>query len=74
MTSSGNTTHNRPHEGLAIATPLKIHTPSSRIHDGLPDIDYPFHDREVPITAFGRICMHRKKSTSPPCSRVSMSA
>ena len=26
-----------------------------------PDIDYPFHDREVLITACGRICMHRKK-------------
>ena len=51
----------RPHEGLAMATPAEIYTPSSRIYDGLPDIDYPFHDREVLITACGRICMHRKK-------------
>ena len=42
-------------------TSSEIYTPSSRIYDGLPDIDYPFHDREVLITACGRICMHRKK-------------
>lgn len=51
----------RPHEGLAMATPAEIYTPSSRVYDGLPDIDYPFHDREVLITSCGRICMHRKK-------------
>ncbi|HPF24578.1 MAG TPA: hypothetical protein PK417_13925, partial [Hyphomonas sp.] len=51
----------RPHEGLDMATPAEVYTPSPRIYDGLPDIDYPFHDREVLITACGRICMHRKK-------------
>ncbi|MEQ9654751.1 MAG: integrase core domain-containing protein [Hyphomonas sp.] len=51
----------RPHEGLAMARPAEIYTPSSCIYDGLPDIDYPFDDREVLITACGRICMHRKK-------------
>jgi hypothetical protein len=28
---------------------------------GLPDLTYPFHDRDVVITACGRLCMHRKK-------------
>ena len=51
----------RPHEGLDMATPAEVYTPSARIYDGLPEIDYPFHDREVLITACGRICMHRKK-------------
>ena len=27
----------------------------------LPEIDYPLHDRDVLVTACGRICMHRKK-------------
>ncbi|KCZ54333.1 integrase core domain-containing protein, partial [Hyphomonas chukchiensis] len=51
----------RPHEGLDMATPAEIYTQSSRVYDGLPEIDYPFHDREVLITSCGRICMHRKK-------------
>ncbi len=28
---------------------------------GLPYLAYPFHDREVTVTACGRICMARKK-------------
>ena len=35
--------------------------PSPRPYQGLPEIDYPFHDRDVLVTACGRICMHRKK-------------
>jgi transposase InsO family protein len=51
----------RPHEGLDMARPADVYTPSLHPYDGLPDIDYPFHDRDVLITACGRICMHRKK-------------
>ena len=29
--------------------------------EGLPEIEYPLHDRDVLVTACGRICMHRKK-------------
>lgn len=28
---------------------------------GLPEIDYPFHDKSVTVTACGRICVRRKK-------------
>ena len=28
---------------------------------GLPDLAYPLHDRDVLVTAYGRICMHRKR-------------
>jgi hypothetical protein len=28
---------------------------------GLPELIYPFHDREVLITACGRLCLHRKR-------------
>ena len=41
--------------------PAELYTPSSRRYDGLPEIDYPFHDRAILVTACGRICMHRKK-------------
>ena len=32
-----------------------------RSYTGLPEIEYPLHDRDVLVTACGRICMHRKK-------------
>ena len=28
---------------------------------GLPELSYPFHDRDVIVTACGRICLHRKR-------------
>lgn len=51
----------RPHEALAMACPADRYTPSSRAYEGLPEINYPFHDRDILVTACGRICMHRKK-------------
>jgi transposase InsO family protein len=32
----------RPHEALNMRSPAEIYTPSLRIYNGLPDIDYPF--------------------------------
>jgi hypothetical protein len=29
--------------------------------DGLPELIYPFHDREVLVTACGRLCLYRKR-------------
>ncbi len=51
----------RPHEALRMKTPAEVYTASSRQYQGLPDLDYPFHDRDALVTACGRICMHRKK-------------
>lgn len=51
----------RPHEALAMKTPAGLYTPSSRAYHGLPELQYPFHDRDALVTACGRICMHRKK-------------
>jgi transposase InsO family protein len=51
----------RPHEALEMKTPAEVYQASPRSYQGLPDIDYPFHDRDVLVTACGRICMHRKK-------------
>ena len=51
----------RPHEALDMKIPAEVYEPAPRRYEGLPEINYPFHDREVLVTACGRICMHRKK-------------
>ena len=51
----------RPHEAIAMKCPAEVYTPSGRPYQGLPDLDYPFHDRDVLVTACGRICIYRKK-------------
>src|SRR5436190_22550945 len=30
-------------------------------YDGLPQLTYPFHDRDMLVTACGRLCLHRKR-------------
>jgi transposase InsO family protein len=51
----------RPHEALDMKTPAEVYTPSPRPYQGLPQLHYPFHDRDVLVTSCGRICMHRKR-------------
>jgi hypothetical protein len=51
----------RPHEALRMKTPSEVYTCSPRTYQGLPPLSYPLHDREVLVTACGRICMHRKR-------------
>ena len=51
----------RPHEALGMKMPAEVYQPSVKPYEGLPDLEYPFHDRDILVTACGRICMHRKK-------------
>jgi len=51
----------RPHEALGMKPPAEFYRPSPRTYSGLPEIDYPLHDRDALVTACGRICMHKKK-------------
>jgi transposase InsO family protein len=51
----------RPHEALAMKCPAELYSASPRRYNGLGDLDYPLHDRDILVTACGRICMHRKK-------------
>ena len=51
----------RPHEALAMKMPAEIYTISPRPYLGLPEVSYPLHDRDVVVTACGRICLHRKR-------------
>ena len=51
----------RPHQALAMKRPADIYRPSPRAYHGLPELSYPFHDKDILVTACGRICLHRKK-------------
>jgi transposase InsO family protein len=51
----------RPHEALAMKCPAEVYATSTRPYGGLPDLVYPLHDRDILVTACGRICLHRKK-------------
>ena len=51
----------RPHEVLAMQCPGERYIPSRKPYQGLPELAYPFHDKELLVTCCGRICMHRKK-------------
>jgi len=51
----------RPHEALGMKCPGEVDTPSVREYRGLPEVTYPFHDRDILVTSCGRICSHRKK-------------
>jgi transposase InsO family protein len=57
----GEFNEERPHEALDMKMPAELYAPSSRAYDGLPDVEYPFHDKDILVTSCGRICMHRKK-------------
>jgi transposase InsO family protein len=51
----------RPHQAIAMKCPAEVYSPSTRPYQGLPELSYPFHDRDILVTTCGRICMHRKK-------------
>jgi hypothetical protein len=51
----------RRREALSMKTPEQMYAPSERLYAGLPDVSYPLHDRELVITACGRICTHRER-------------
>src|SRR3984957_17714501 len=47
--------HERPHEALGMKCPGEVYTPSPRVYNGIPEPDYPFHDRTLLVTSCGRI-------------------
>ncbi len=53
--------HERPHQALEMQCPADRYKPSSRAYSGLPEIEYPLHDRTVDVTICGRICLGRRK-------------
>ncbi len=51
----------RPHEALDMRCPDEVYVPSKRPYKGLPEVAYPFHDKDILVTSCGRICMYKKK-------------
>ncbi len=51
----------RPHQALGMKCPADLYRPSVRQYRGLPEIEYPFHDKTVTVTTCGRICLGTKK-------------
>ena len=51
----------RPHEAIGMKVPADLYCPSPRLYQGITELEYPFHDRNITVTSCGRICMHRKK-------------
>ena len=51
----------RPHEALDMKCPAEIYQPAPRVYTGLPDSDYPLHDKTIVVTRCDRICLGREK-------------
>ncbi len=51
----------RPHEALDMKCPAEVYQLSTRPYKGLPDIDYPFHDKIIVVANCGRICLGHNK-------------
>lgn len=51
----------RPHEALQMKYPSEVYTPCSRKYAGLPNLEYPFHDRTITVTSCGRVCIKKQK-------------
>jgi hypothetical protein len=55
----------RPHQALDMKSPAEVYIPSTRPYRGLPELNYPVHDKtiEVSYCGCGCFCLHRKKIT-----------
>lgn len=53
--------HERPHQALNLRYPAELYSPSPRPYTGLPELEYPFHDRTITVTQCGRLCFGRRK-------------
>jgi transposase InsO family protein len=54
----------RPHQTLAMQCPAQIYTASARPYVGIPEPNYPFHDKTVLVTccAATPVAKHRKRA------------
>jgi hypothetical protein len=60
----------RPHQALDMQCPAQRYRPSQRPYRGLPDIEYPFHDRAATVTtcsaSIGRRSISARCSPAKP--------
>ena len=64
----------RPHQALNMQYPAERYTASARPYEGLPDLDYPFHDKTLTVTTCGRIWPIAARSISARSLPVKKSA
>lgn len=53
--------HDRPHEALEMRYPGEVYQTSIREYRGLPEVEYPMHDRTLTVTHCGRLCLEGRK-------------
>jgi hypothetical protein len=46
--------------------PAEVYRPATQVYKGLPDIDYPFHDKVIFGTNYRRICLGHQKNKFQP--------
>lgn len=51
----------RPHQALDMKCPAEVYQASHLPYAGLPELEYPFHDKTLTVTNCGRICLNRRK-------------
>lgn len=51
----------RPHQAICMKYPGELYTPSAKKYAGLPELEYPFHEKVITVTKCGRICLGTKK-------------
>jgi putative transposase len=51
----------RPHQALGQKPPAAFYAPSRRAYEGLPELDYPMHDKSIIVTTCGRVCFNNRK-------------
>jgi putative transposase len=51
----------RPHQALGMQCPAERYVFSTQSYQGLPELDYPLHDKTITVTTCGRICFNRQK-------------
>jgi putative transposase len=51
----------RPHQAIDMKYPAEIYKKSERIYNGLPEVNYPLHDKTIFVTSCGRVCVRNKK-------------
>jgi len=50
----------RPHEALGMQTPASVYAASPRRFTGLPELAYPFRDRDAIVAGNGSIRLHSR--------------
>ncbi len=51
----------RPHQAIDMKYPVECYKKSERIYNGLPEVNYPLHDKTIFVTSCGRVCVRNKK-------------